>query len=252
MLFARYRIRSTRLMSIVGMVPALVLSLAWMARAGSPTTAPAVDKPKLLIVLAGDSTVTKAFGWGGGFVKHLEPDVTCTNMSKAGRSSRSYVDQGWWAKCLALKPAYVLIQFGHNDQPGRGPSRETDPKTTYTQFMSAYVDQARAAGAKPVLVTSMSRRIWGTDGKIHSNLRDYVDAVKRIAADKSVPLIDLHARSIELYEKLGKVGCEDISPKTEKGFDPTHLNAKGGDIVGTIVADELRRAVPELANDVTP
>jgi pectinesterase len=126
--------------------------------------------------------------------------------------------------------------------------------------MTQYVDEARAVGIKPVLVTSLSRRQWGPDGKIHSTLQPNVDVVKQIAAEKNVPLIDLHARSIELYEKVGKEGVNKLSPKkTPKqdkaeqattpadALDGTHLNAKGSDVVGPIVAEELKKVVPDLA-----
>lgn len=205
------------------------------------------DEKKVRIVLAGDSTVTDKVGWGKGFEASLKPGAECINLSAGGRSSKNFINEGRWTKCLAAKPDYVLIQFGHNDQPGKGPERETDPQTTYRQYMTQYVDDARAAGIKPVLVTSLSRRQWGPDGKIHSTLTPYVEVVKRIAQEKHVPLIDLHARSIELYEKRGKEGCDALSPRTDKGIDNTHLNAKGSQVIGKMVAEELKSAVPDLA-----
>lgn len=225
----------------------LALFLALLApasHADEPTTAPS---PKVRIVLAGDSTVEAGSGWGPGFAKCLTADVQLINMARGGRSSRSFIAEGSWKKCLDLKPDFIFIQFGHNDQPGHGADRETDPQTTYRQFMTQYVDDARAAGIKPVLITSLSRRQWGDDGKIHSTLIPNVQVVKEIAAQKNVPLIDLHQRSIELYEKLGKAGCDELSPRKGDGFDGTHLNAKGSDIIGRIVADELKKTVPDLA-----
>ena len=141
----------------------------------------------------------------------------------------------------------MLIQFGHNDQPGHGADRESDPKTTYRQNMTRYVDDARAAGIEPILVTSLSRRQFGPDGKIHSTLQPYVDTVKQIAADKKVRLVDLHARSIELYEKLGPEGCCELSPKKPDGsFDGTHLNAKGAEAIAQLVANELTHIAPDI------
>jgi len=223
----------------------------------SPTTP---RTAKVLIVLAGDSTVTYNAGWGTGFVHHLHGDIQCINLSRGGRSSKSFINEGRWKQCLALKPDYVLIQFGHNDQKLNDPARGTDPQTTYLQYMSEYVDEARAAGIKPVLVTSVSRRQWGDDGKIHSTLTPYADAVIKLAADKHVPLIDLHARSIELYEKLGKAAIDALSPtkpSTQPATDPaapprmvldnTHFNAQGSEVIGKLVADELAKAVPDLA-----
>jgi len=230
----------------------------------------------VLIVLAGDSTTAVASGWGPGFAKCLTGDIQCINMARGGRSSKSFIAEGLWKKCLDLKPDYMLIQFGHNDQPGHGADRETDPNTTYRQFMTQYVDDARAAGIKPVLITPMSRRQWGADGKIHSTLVPNVEVVKEIASEKNVPLIDLHALSIELYERLGKDGCNALSPLKDaspanakkpsqnsddqtaatqptvaKVFDGTHLNAKGAAIVGPIVANALVKAVPDLADYIS-
>jgi lysophospholipase L1-like esterase len=207
----------------------------------------AKSTPKISIILAGDSTVTDEAGWGKGFAKCLADDVKLTNLSRGGRSSKSFIAEGLWKKCLDLKPDYILIQFGHNDQPGHGADRETDPDTTYRKYMNQYVDDARAAGIKPVLVTSISRRQWGDDGKIHSTLVPNVAVVKEIAVEKKVPLVDLHARSIELYEKLGKDGCNELSPPKDGGFDGTHFNAKGSDTIGPIMAAELKKAVPDLA-----
>src|SRR5438067_10526752 len=110
--------------------------------------------------------------------------------------------------------------------------------------MTQYVDEARAAGIKPVLITSLSRRQWGDDGKIHSTLQPWADVVTEIAAEKKVPLIDLHARSIALYEKEGKDEILEISPTKNadptnpnadtsgQAVDGTHLNEKGSKLIG--------------------
>src|SRR5438105_1525148 len=203
------RIRIATTVATISLLSFHTLSAADPVRTFSPG--------KVHIVLVGDSTVTDNAGWGKGFANAMKDDVEVINLSKGGRSSSSFIKEGSWKKALDLKPDYVLIQFGHNDQPGHGADRETDPQTTYKQYMTQYVDEARAAGSKPVLVTSLSRRQWGPDGKIHSTLQPNADVVKEIAAEKHVPLIDLHARSIELYEKLGREGVNELSPtKTAK------------------------------------
>jgi lysophospholipase L1-like esterase len=250
----------------LGILAALAgfLPLTPPARAAEDAAiAPAAGK--IRIVLAGDSTVTDKAGWGKGFVNCLKDDVQCINLSKGGRSSKSFIAEGSWKKVLELKPDYVLIQFGHNDQPGHSADIQTDPQTTYRAFMNQYVDEARAAGIKPVLVTSLSRRQWGEDGKIHSTLEPNAAVVKEIAAEKKAPLIDLHARSVELYERLGKEKVLELSPRKNadpntvnsdtakaenQGYDGTHLNAKGSEVIGPIVAEELKKAVPELASHI--
>ena len=110
--------------------------------------------PKLPhIVLVGDSTVTDQIGWGLGFRQFVNDGAVVSNAAQSGRSSKSYSAEGYWAKAIALKGDYYLIQFGHNDQPGKGADRETDPATTFTENMARYVDEVRAIGATPILVT---------------------------------------------------------------------------------------------------
>ena len=203
------------------------------------------------IVLVGDSTVTDKDGWGLGFRQHLAAGVELVNMAKGGRSSKSYRDEGWWEKALAERPDYVLIQFGHNDQPGKGPERETDAATTFSQNLSRYVEEARAAGAKPVLVTSLTRRRF-KDGKINSDLFPYADATKRVAAEKRVPLVDLHRLSIQLIDSMGQKESDALGKMKDDGkggqeMDYTHLGERGSQWVGKLVAEELRRVEPALA-----
>jgi len=96
------------------------------------------------VVLVGDSTVTDDSGWGAGFRRLVSGAVEVVNMAANGRSSKSFIDEGRWTEALAKRGQYYLIQFGHNDEPGKGPERETDPKTTYRVNMARYVDEARA------------------------------------------------------------------------------------------------------------
>lgn len=206
------------------------------------------DSKTFTIALAGDSTVTDQAGWGAGFARLLNEQTRCLNFAAGGRSSRSFRTEGRWEKCLEAKPDYVLIQFGHNDQPGKGPQRETSPETTYKEFLRAYVKEAREAGAIPVLITSLTRRRFDDQGKIQSTLTPYAKAVIDVGKELNVPVIDLHSRSIELCEKIGPQACEEISPPG-KGDAPdrTHLNSKGADMIAPLIQADLVKVVPELA-----
>ncbi len=206
---------------------------------------------RLRIVLVGDSTVTDESGWGLGFKKHVQDSADCINLARNGRSSKSFIAEGLWDRALPARPDYVLIQFGHNDMPGKGADRETDPKTTYRTNLAHYIDDARASGAVPVIVTSLTRRRFGDDGRIRSDLGDYVEAAKAVAADKGVPLIDLHARSIELLDRIGPVAALEFDAANADGTpDKTHLSPAGSAAFGAVVADELVRVVPALAAHV--
>jgi lysophospholipase L1-like esterase len=206
----------------------------------------AADGKRIRILLVGDSTVNDEGGWGPGFAASFGPDVEVVNRAMNGRSSKSFRDEGRWT--LDLKPDYVLIQFGHNDQPGKGPERETDPATTYRENMARYVDEARVAGAIPVLVTSIVRRNFDADGKIRRDqLVPYVEVVRRLAEEKNVPLIDLYSLTLAQAEKLGSAGSEEIGRKGPDGkLDTTHLGPTGQHEIGVMAARELVRVVPAL------
>lgn len=207
----------------------------------------AAENAKTRIALAGDSTVTDTAGWGAAFAKRLGPGAECVNLSSGGQSSKSFRDTGRWKMVLDTKPAFVLIQFGHNDMPGKGPNRETQPETTYRENLIRFITEARAIGAQPILVTSMARRTFD-QGKIRGELKPWADAARKVGADEKVPVVDLFLRSIELLEKLGPTGSNEFNPPGKDGKgDHTHLNAKGAEVMSGIVADELHRVSPELA-----
>src|SRR3954465_2484160 len=184
------------------------------------------------IVLVGDSTVAEQSGWGPGFRRLAKEGVEVVNMAANGRSSRSFIDEGLWAKALAAHGQYYLIQFGHNGEPGKGPGRETDPKATFRTFMSRYVGESRPAGATPILVTSLVRRIFNTDGTIKTTQTPYVEAVRALASEKRPPLTGLFGISPPPGAHAGDDVWADLSPRDDKGqVDRTHLNPKGSDVV---------------------
>ncbi len=230
----------------------VVAALAILAAPGLGLGAGHAPEKPLKIILVGDSTVTDNAGWGGGFKQFLDPQqAVCVNTSQGGRSSQSFLREGRWTNALALKGDYYLIQFGHNNEPGK-PGRSTD-LPTFVANMEQYVEDALAIGAKPILVTPLTRRQWDKahPGKIKSSLAPYAEAVRKIAASKQVPLVDLQARSIELCETLGPEKCLEFSPlKTVAGqttHDGTHLNAAGHVLFARLVVAELRHNVPALA-----
>ena len=199
------------------------------------------------IVLVGDSTVNDEGGWGEGFRASLVGPLSVVNVAKNGRSSKSFRDEGLWDNALREHPAdYILIQFGHNDEPGKGPDRETDPATTYRENMIRYVDEARARGATPILVTSIVRRNFDAEGKIkRDHLVAYVAEVRKIAAEKNVPLIDLYALTLAQSESLGPEGSKALGATTKEGkLDTTHLSAAGRREIGIIAAREFVRLEP--------
>jgi len=208
----------------------------------------AAEKPTK-IVLVGDSTVNDEGGWGEYFRKSFGPPVEVVNLAKNGRSSKSFRDEGLWAPALEAKPDFILIQFGHNDEPGKGPERETNPSTTYRANIIRYIDEARAVGATPILVTSIVRRNFDAEGKIkRDHLVDYVVEVRKIAVEKNVPLMDLYELTRAQAEELGPEGSGILNATTKEGKpDTTHLGAEGRRRIGVIAGREFVRLEPRLS-----
>ena len=185
----------------------LLFALALAAASAAAAQAPQPIRASK-IVLVGDSTMAVASGWGPSFcANHVMSAMACVNLARGGRSSGSYRAEGSWALALAemrtrgYADVWVLIQFGHNDQPGK-PGRSTDLATEFPANLRRYVAEARAAGAQPVLVTPLVRRQF-TAGRLANDLEPWAAAVRAVAAETGVPLIDLNARSAAAVQALG-------------------------------------------------
>lgn len=213
----------------------------------------AEESPTIRVVVIGDSTVASypnppkdrpdLTGWGQVLGEFFDSDIQVLNHAKSGRSSKSFQKEGLWKKALADKPDYVLVQFGHNDCPGKG-DRYTDPKTDFRDYLRTYIDDARNIGAMPILVTPMTRRRF-RNGKIQSILRPYADAMIAVGKEKQTPVIDLHKSSVKMFNKLGDAGSADLSPSTT---DRTHFSRKGALAIATLVIQQLPQADPQLAS----
>jgi len=187
----------------------LVLLLAGGAHAQPTAPAPTPTPIRATkIVLVGDSTTAVIGGWGPSFcAKHVTSPIACLNLARGGRSSGSYRAEGSWRIALGelqtpgYDMRYVLIQFGHNDQPGK-PGRSTDLATEFPANLRRYVEEARAAGAVPVLVTPLTRRQF-RDGRLDTDLEPWAEATRRAAGELAVPLLDLHAESVAAVQKMG-------------------------------------------------
>jgi lysophospholipase L1-like esterase len=199
------------------------------------------------IVVIGDSTVatnpkdSPQCGWGQLLQDHFKPCCTVVNLARNGRSSKSFVGVGLWTKALAEKPNYVFVQFGHNDQPGKGPERETDPATTYKEYLTKYIDESKAIGAQVILVTSMERRQFDAQSHIKQSLKPWADAVKEVGKEQGVFVIDLHDYSVGYLEELGDAKSTYLS----REGDRTHWSPAGAKVWADYIAAQLPTAGPK-------
>lgn len=205
----------------------------------------------LRVILVGDSTMAGRTGYGDALCARFAPDVTCLNLARGGRSSASFRAEGRWDEVQALlrdgagfKNTYVLVQFGHNDQPGK-PGRSTDLITEFPQNMTRYAADVHALGGVPVLLTPLTRRSF--NGRwLHDDLAPWSAATRRAARDSKADLLDLNALSASAVQAMGSAEADTLAA-APPGFDRTHLGDKGAALFAKMVAAELARIRPELA-----
>ena len=243
------------------------------------TAAHAADTKPVRFILVGDSTMATASGYGDAFCARVIRGDTCINLAKGGRSSGSFRAEGRWDEVQGLlkgsaayRATYVLIQFGHNDQPGK-PGRSTDLKTEFPVNMARYVDEVKMLGATPVLVTPLTRRSF-KDGKLENNLQPWADVIRAVAAEKKVPLLDLNADSVAAVQAMGPAEADTlaVAPKppaapvpapgsaatvepqgaAKSAFDYTHVGAKGAGYFARMVEREIKAAIPAIATEFRP
>ncbi len=212
------------------------------APAGTPT-----------VFLAGDSTVTDqpyepGASWGQMLPRFFKPQVAFANHAESGETMKSFLFGHRLTKLLLQLRAgdYLFIQFGHNDEKKSWPQTYAEAHTTYPAYLRAFIAEARLRGATPVLVTSMQRRVFDDHGKIKNTHGDYPAAVRAVAREEHVALIDLERASVAFYEALGP----KKSPLafSAGGHDITHHDNYGAYELAKAVVQGIRDAKLPLAD----
>lgn len=195
------------------------------------------------VFLAGDSTVADQNGgdyasWGQMLPRFLDAKLSVANHARSGETMKSFVTSLRWDKLLSELRAgdVVLIQFGHNDEKKQWPRTYAAADGAYPAWLSAFVADVRQRGGQPVLVTPVARRSF-KDGRIENTHAGYDAAVRNVAKQLNVPLIDLTEKTTRMYEVLGP----DVSPLAfaKGGEDKTHHNAYGAYTIACYVAHDL-------------
>lgn len=216
------------------------------------------------IFLAGNSTVVDQpeepwASWGQMIPVFFKPSkAVVANYAESGETLLAFKNERRLDKIWSMaKPNdFLLIEFAHNDQkPG---ANHLDPFTTYQQTLREWIAEARKRGMFPILVTSTNRRTFdSTTGKIYNSLGDYPEAMRQLAKEVAVPLIDLNQMSKQLYEALGvtestkafvyfKANEYPNQPKDVQ--DNTHFNTYGAFELAKCVAASIKTSIPALAH----
>ncbi|WP_414664710.1 rhamnogalacturonan acetylesterase [Horticoccus sp. 23ND18S-11] len=230
----------------------LVLSLVSLASAA----------PRIFLI--GDSTMANKpadlpeWGWGMALGAFLVDPAMVQNHAQNGRSTKSFIDEGRWEKVRAeLKSGdFVLIQFAHNDEKKDDPKRYADPATTYRDNLRRFISETRAQGATPLLATPVCRRKFNAAGKLTDTHGAYPDAVRAVAKETGVALLDLERATAAWLQATGDEPSRKFFMWIEPGAHPkipdgrkddTHFVEAGARQVASLAVADIRAQKLPLA-----
>jgi lysophospholipase L1-like esterase len=211
----------------------------------------------ITIYLAGDSTVSHygitsapRKGWGQVIAQLFNENIIIKNHAVPKRSSKSFIHEGRLTDLLKniKKGDYLFIQFGHNDEKEEDPTRYTLPHTSYKSYLKQYIDGARSKGAIPVLITPVERRRFSADGHALYSHGKYPLAMKELAKEENVPLIDLTEKSKAMYDRLGPQKTKKVFMWLDAGMNPnypmgitdnTHFQEYGAKLIAYLVVEGI-------------
>lgn len=217
----------------------------------------AQQKPTLFLI--GDSTMANKenpdknpeHGWGQVLPQFLTNGIEIQNHAVNGRSSKSFRTEGRWDQVekQLKKGDFVIIQFGHNDQKIKDSTKFTNPYTQYRANLERYVNEARAKGATPVLMTSIVRRNFNENGVLIDTHKEYPLVVRMVANDLKVPFVDMQLLTEQMEIAYGPENSKKLHLYYKEGEDPyypkgkeddTHLSRLGAETVAKLAAKSLK------------
>ncbi|MBO5185960.1 MAG: rhamnogalacturonan acetylesterase [Prevotella sp.] len=254
--------------------PALNPLKAMMKNVAPDTIDVKREKGKPVVFITGDSTVKNEdkdengmWGWGSqAYTVFDAKKITCVNCAKAGRSTRTYLNEGRWERVYnSLKPGdFVLIQFGHNDigpinkDRARGTIPGTSDSTkvfkmekdgtyelvyTFGWYLKKFIQDVREKGATPILVSLTPRNEW-PKGKIERRNDSYGKWYREVAEATGVELVDLHNITADYLDK--KCGSKAKAMKYYNR-DHTHTSLLGAKTNAKSIAKGLKANKSPLA-----
>ncbi len=238
------------------------------------------EKGKPIVFITGDSTVKNKdsdkdgmWGWGSqAYTVFDQNKVTCVNVAKAGRSTRSYVREGRWEQVYnTLQPGdFVLLQFGHNDIcpiadakergviPGTADTchvykMEKDGRYevvySFGWYLRKMIDDCREKGATPILVSLTPRNEW-PHGKVERRNDSYGKWYREVVEQTGVDFLDVHNISADFLDRKFASKSEEKSKKAASRYfnnDHTHTSLAGARMNAQSVAKGLRDINSPLA-----
>jgi lysophospholipase L1-like esterase len=228
-----------------------VIGAAVLATAAIAAEVPRAPK----IHLAGDSTMADKpteppnpeHGWGQLFPRFFTDPKMIVNHAANGKSTRSFLTENRWQKLVeGLEPGdWVIIQFAHNDE-----KIFPNARGEFQENLRRFVAEVRAKGANPLLATPCARRAWDATGHLINSHGDYPEALRAVAVETKVPLLELNQLTTALEEGHGIEGSKLLHLWIPAGVytrqpgpyeDNTHYSAYGAERVAALAVQEIIR-----------
>ncbi|MFT3751795.1 MAG: rhamnogalacturonan acetylesterase [Paludibacter sp.] len=222
------------------------------------------DVPTLF--LCGNSTVVDQTrepwaSWGQMIPLFFDNKICFANHAESGLSANSFISGNRLKKILfQLKSGdYVFVEFGHNDQKQTGPG--VGAWYSFMTNLKMFIDETRAKGAFPVLITPTQRRRFDETGHNLNTHGEYPDAIRWLAQKENVPLIDLNQITNTLLNSLGEgnstkafvhYAAGTFPGQKEALADNTHFSTYGAFEIAKCVITGMEKAVPELYQYLKP
>lgn len=246
------------------------LSFFFLLLAASLAVRAQEDGRTVTIFGAGDSTAAKypenhapMMGWMQSLADFTVNGAVVEDRAVGGRSTKSFRDEGRWDRILAdLKPGdFVLIQFGHNDQKQNRPEIYAEAHSDFKANLTRFVKEVREKGGKPILLTSVSRRLFDASGKLTVSLGDYPECTREVARETETPLVDLNRLTRAWIEAAGPEGSKRFFLNLEPGEEPnypegnsdnSHFHRNGARAVVQIFIEDAQRQGLEVGKYFKP
>lgn len=197
-------------------------------------SAPTAEASSIITIFAaGDSTAAPYSekqapmkGWVQCLPEFTKERVLVENRAVGGRSTKSFRAEGRWNRILTdMKPGdFVLIQFGHNDQKENRPEIYAEAHTDFKKNLERFVDEVRKKGGKPILITSVTRRVFDSNGNLTFSLKDYPECLRETARKTQTPLVDLNALTRKWVEEAGQEESAGFFMNLQPGVEPNYPN----------------------------
>ncbi len=216
--------------------------------------------------LCGNSTVVDQdfepwASWGQMIPRWFTDKVCFANYAESGETASTFISAGRLKKILSLMKAgdYIFIEFGHNDQKQKFAG--AGAYYNFAMCLKQFVDEARAKGATPIFVTPTQRRSFNSAGKIQETHGDYPDAMRHVAKDLGVQVIELHDMTRTFFETLGVEGSKQSLvhypagsyPGQAKAFeDNTHFNPYGAYEISKMIVEGMKQLNLPLVQYLRP